>query len=234
MIRHKKPTEAKNKKTYVAYVLDKSSSMESIRDATISAFNEQVDEAKKSGGLGGQTSLSLIQFSGEVEETFFNIPVDEIEGKIDREQYNPNGCTAMFDAIGYTLKKLQRYDEAGDVGFLVVVLSDGEENSSKKYTGADITSLRKELEGTGRWTFMFIGCDENALKTATKTGFASVNFVNTPQGMATASSNLIGTSNTYFSTRAAGHTSMSNAEVSQSWTENLNQSITSLDTIPGN
>lgn len=210
MIRQTKPLQAKNKKTYIAFVLDKSGSMETIREATISSFNEQLQEHRKHGSKGGETFLSLIQFSGQVEETFFNVPLDEIAGELDKEQYAPNGGTAMYDAIGYTLNKLQRWDEPGDVGFLVIVLSDGQENSSKKYDGRQISSLRKELEGTGRWTFQYIGCDAAAIKDAISQGFQSYSYSNTNEGMDILTKRMTANTTAYYGARSAGACSVAN------------------------
>jgi Mg-chelatase subunit ChlD len=211
MIVHKKPLVAKVKKTYVAFILDKSGSMNTVRDLTISAFNEQVQELRKNGSLGGETSISLIQFSGSVEETFFNVPIDETEGELDRTQYSPSGNTAMYDAIGYTLNKLQRFDEPGDVGFLVVILSDGQENSSRKYNGKDILSLKKELESTGRWTFQYIGCDASAIKDAVNNlGFEAHTYRNTTEGWEDLTKTMRYSFSNYCNARAAGHTSVTN------------------------
>ena len=207
MIRHKKIV---NKKTYVAFILDKSGSMAHLRDETISTFNEQLQEHRRNGRKGGETSLSLIQFSGNVEETFFNLLVDEISGKLDREEYNPCGSTALYDAIGYTVNKLQRLDEVGDVGFLVVVISDGQENASRKYTGKEIASLRNELEETGRWTFQYIGSDPNAIIEAQKIGLKSFKFDNTKRGWRDLSDAITYSTASYYSARAGGQTCVSN------------------------
>lgn len=218
MIVHKKPLTAKRKKTYVAFVLDKSGSMEGLKDSTISAFNEQLQEHRRNGSLGGDTTLSLIQFSGSVEETFFNIPIDEIDGELDKSQYTPTGSTAMYDAIGYTLNKLQRFDEPGDVGFLVIILSDGQENASRKYTGKEIAALRQELESTGRWTFQYIGCDSGAIKEAANLGFETHKFENTKVGLVDLSKNLVGCTANYYSNRAVGNTSVANFMANQDQT----------------
>ena len=210
MIRHRKPLRAKNKKTYIAFVLDKSGSMDCVRDNTISAFNEQMQEIRANSHKTGETLLSLVQFSGSVDETFFNIPIDEIEGELDSSQYQPSGSTAMYDAVGYTINKLQRWDEPGDVGFLVIILSDGMENASRKFTGHQVSSLRKELETTGRWTFQYIGCDANAIKEAVGLGFQTCSYSNTDQGWNKVSGQMRSAFVAYADNRHVGATSVSN------------------------
>ncbi len=209
MIRYN-PLLGAAKKTYVAFVLDKSSSMGDIKDATISAFNEQIDEHRANERNGGEIFLSLVQFSGNVEETFFNVPLKKIEGKLDDTQYVPCGSTSLYDAVGYTVSKLQKLDEPGDIAFLVIVLSDGQENTSKKWNGNQIANLRKELESTGRWTFQYIGSDPNGIREAASTGFSTASFENTSLGVDKLSKKMIGATASYYTARGAGLTSVSN------------------------
>lgn len=199
-----------NKKTYVALVLDKSGSMETIRDETISGFNENLQEHRANGRKGGETFLSLFQFNSAVEETYFNVPIDKIEGELDKEQYVPGGMTALYDAIGVAVTKLQKFDQPGDVAFLVIVLSDGMENSSSKYNFLKIKDMRKELESTGRWTFQFIGCDPDAIRAAQGMGLRSHQFENTPDGVKKLFGQVNYSTQNYYASREIGATSVAN------------------------
>jgi len=184
--------------------------MHSIKDATISAFNEQIQEHRNHAAEGGEVYMSLIQFSSEVEETFFNVPIEELDGNLDGEQYQPAGNTALLDAMGYTIKRLQRLDEEGDVAFLVIVLSDGAENCSKKYTNQNIKHLRAELESTGRWTFQYVGCDEVALDSAQSMGWKAWVFKPTVVGVNNLSDHLVRATGVYYQARSFGRTSVGN------------------------
>ena len=55
------------------------------------------------------------------------------------------------------IEQLQAVPDATDpeVSFIVMVITDGEENSSKKWSGASISKKIKELQATDRWTFVF-------------------------------------------------------------------------------
>lgn len=204
MITHK----SKKKTTHVAFVLDKSGSMNTIRDATISAFNEQMQEHKINTSNGGEIFLSLVQFNNVVDETFFNQPIEEIVGELDKEQYVPLGGTALYDAIGHTITKLQKVDAPGDNAFLVIILSDGEENSSRKYNAVSLSSQIKELESTGRWTFQYIGCSDSAIKQVQKLGVKTTAFANTDLGTTIMSAKLKGATSTYYASRAMGLTAV--------------------------
>ena len=66
-------------KTRVAVILDRSSSMQSIRNETISAFNEQVDAIKETS-KDMDTKVSLVTFSTEVDgPVVWNQPVGKLK-----------------------------------------------------------------------------------------------------------------------------------------------------------
>jgi hypothetical protein len=204
MIRRKSKS---SKKTYIAFILDKSGSMESIRDVTISSFNELLQQHKSEAHLGGQTTFTLTQFNGNVEESLFNVPIEEVAGKLSREDYAPSGGTALYDAVMKTLKKLSRFDESGDVGFLVVILSDGQENSSRQATALDVKNLIDELKETGRWTFQYVGCDDAALAQAKATlGVDSFKFDKSAMGLLDLTNKMKTANSIYYNTRSVGST----------------------------
>lgn len=170
--------------TLVNFILDKSGSMQSIQDATISGFNEYVDSLKKDGN---KYSFSLTFFDTEVKQTYKNTPIAKIE-KLSRENYLPDGWTALYDAACRTIKEVK--DSVKDSQkVLTVIMTDGQENSSKEYTEANLKVLIKELEATGKWTFVFLGANQDSFANAAKVGISQMNTVNfaaTSQGMGNA------------------------------------------------
>jgi hypothetical protein len=83
--------------------------------------------------------------------------------------YVPDGTTALLDAIGLTTKLLQPHigeTTEYDTTCVVVILTDGHENASRHYILPVIRGLIKELEGTGKWTFSFIGATLDAVSVA--------------------------------------------------------------------
>jgi hypothetical protein len=85
------------------------------------------------------------------------------------EDFNPNGSTAMRDAMGYTVQKLLDTDD-GNTAYLVYVISDGQTNADSHYvprfneaTGQTEDVLKDLLTGvqaTGRWTITYMGCSQ--------------------------------------------------------------------------
>jgi hypothetical protein len=149
-------------KTYVAIVLDKSGSMGSVRRETISGFNEQVQSIKKNAK--GQVYTSLVTFNDNVEEVYFNQSIDKLE-EISEVNYQPYGCTAMYDAVHHTIKRLEdEADDKDDTAFLLIIMSDGCENASTKVSQNDLAELIQSVQKTNKWTITYMGANQDLSK----------------------------------------------------------------------
>jgi hypothetical protein len=161
--------------------------MDGIRRETVSAFNDQI-KAIRATARGSDTRVSLITFSTRVDEPMiWNKPVRSLR-PIECKDYVPTGFTAMYDAVGSTIARLSDLEEAKDpsVGFLVVVISDGEENHSKEWTSEALARKITVLQKTGRWTFTYLGANQDLSKISKKIGIPIGNtmaFTATPQGV---------------------------------------------------
>lgn len=160
-------------KSRVAIILDGSSSMQSIRGEAIGAFNEQV-ETLHANSKEVETKVSLVEFGTTVKEpTIWNRRTSKLQ-PITNDQYNPNGMTALYDAMGSTIEKLTSLPEANDsdTAMLVVIISDGAENNSKTYNAPFLKQRIKELEATGRYTFSYIGANQDMLDVSNNLGIS--------------------------------------------------------------
>jgi len=208
----KKAKKPKMLKNHVVFILDRSGSMESIRDVTISAFNEQVQSIKRSSAAEGQqTDVSLFTFSNRPDEpTFFTAPVESL-AELTKETYRPDGGTALYDTMLEATRRLGNLKDANDpeTAFLVIILSDGEENASHA-TGDDVAKRLEALNETKRWTFTYLGCSAGDLTKIRSMGISASNsrsFVATAAGVSgTTALNNTATAQ-YFSMRSAGITS---------------------------
>jgi uncharacterized protein YegL len=151
-------------KTYVAIVLDKSGSMASTKEKTIVGYNEQVQQLKVNA-KDQEILVSLVTFNGEVYEHMWNESAEKLS-EATAEDYMPHGGTAMRDAQGYTIKRLQETTDPNekDVAYLVIVISDGETLNDKHFSKPQLRELIDGCQATGRWTFTYLGCSENYLK----------------------------------------------------------------------
>lgn len=159
----KKEVKMSKPKTYVVMILDQSGSMGGTKAQAVQGYNEQVQQMKLNS-KDQDIFCSLITFNGEVFEHLWCEPADKLT-EATTEDYKTEGSTAMRDAVGYAIEKLQRTtDSKEDVAYLVVIVSDGEENASKHYSIEALNELKASAEKTGKWTFTYMGCNERYLK----------------------------------------------------------------------
>jgi Mg-chelatase subunit ChlD len=149
-------------------ILDESGSMASIKHTIIAGFNELVQTIK---GIEKQYPeqehfISLVSFNGlGIKTLHLTAPVSKLE-QIDDSNYRPDASTPLFDAIGYTLNEgIRILRDKTDYNVLVTILTDGEENASREYSGATIKKMIEELKQQN-WTFTYIGTDHDVDKIA--------------------------------------------------------------------
>jgi uncharacterized protein YegL len=157
-------------------ILDESGSMQSIKEATISGFNEVVQTVK---GVGKQFPeqehfITFVTFNGlGIKTLLFNEPVAKLD-QIDKKKYQPDSLTPLFDAMGFSLTRLrQEVQNYPDYNVLVTILTDGMENDSKEYNGLAIKKLVDELS-LQNWTFTYIGANHDVVEFA-----ATISITNT-------------------------------------------------------
>ena len=163
---------AKKLQPVVTVILDKSGSMQGVCQATIDGFNEYVR------GLKGDMPDAMLGL------TLFNHGVEPHEAEQVKNvepltplTYRPSGSTSLYDAVCSTLTSLKD-KVAKDQKSLVVIITDGEENTSTKYTEKHLANLVKELEARGNWTFVFLGANQDAFATASSWGVHKGNTAN--------------------------------------------------------
>jgi len=161
------------KKDYcsITVLLDRSGSMLNIKNDIIGAFNSFIDSQKD---LPGQCDISLYQFDDQYEVVY--------EGKnvkstplLNDENYVPRGWTRLLDGIGKTinnlgvrLSKLPENERPEKV--LFVIITDGEENSSKEFKRNQIFEMIKLQKETYKWQFVFLGANQDAIVTGAQFG----------------------------------------------------------------
>jgi hypothetical protein len=149
-------------------ILDESGSMESIKTTIIQGFNELVQTIQ---GIEKQFPeqehfISFLSFNGLGQKILHFIdPASKLK-QIDDKSYKPNASTPLYDAMGFSINKLkQSLQGQTDYDVLVTILTDGEENASKEFSGNDIKKHVEELK-QNRWTFTYIGTDHDVEKIA--------------------------------------------------------------------
>lgn len=158
------PMPVPAKKVRIGFAIDRSGSMEPLRNEVVTGFNEQVDAINKNATE--DTKVSLVTFATTVKEHFINEPVAKLE-KLTTDKYVPSGWTALNDAVAHLISRLEQSEDANDpnTAFLITVISDGAENQSKEFAGHKgrlaLASKIKSLQDTGRWTFTYLGANQD-------------------------------------------------------------------------
>ena len=145
--------------TSVHIILDESGSMFQCVDDTIGGYNHYINEQKTSNSDG---NVSLYLFSNDYKIIYQNKKIDE-NINLSKDNYSPGGSTSLLDAIGNTINNVT------DDKPIIVILTDGYENSSTSYTKAHVKDLIKMKEDIG-WKFIFLGANQDAIVVASQFG----------------------------------------------------------------
>ena len=163
--------ETKLTKTQVfnVIILDKSGSMERIRQAAIDGFNETLAGIKKAQEKFADTQehfVTLLTFCDcEKKYVFDKEPVADAR-KLTMADYEPCCCTPLYDAMGFTLTSMRNHvSKIEDSVVVVTIITDGLENASKEYTGPAVKRLVEGLKGEG-WTFTYMGANQDSVEVA--------------------------------------------------------------------
>jgi uncharacterized protein YegL len=188
-----------NQVTHASFVLDRSGSMQGIKSQIIGLFNEQLKS------LGTET-MSLVTFSTTVDEPQFYSKTKELTAT----DYNPSGWTALYDAVGRTIEMMEKIPVTPDqdVAYLVIIFTDGEDNSSKEYTTSLLARKIKELQDTKRWTFVYIGVEMDLA--TEKLNIPHKNTLGLKRGLADGGSVMCSSARSYGADRKLGATYTSN------------------------
>jgi len=175
--------------THIVFVLDRSGSMEPLRRMAVDGFNQFLSQQC---ALPGKATATLVQFSDEVWTTWENLPVQE--AGLAFKSYTPGGNTALYDAVGSTIdrvgQKLAALPESQRPGKVVfAILTDGEENSSRRFAAKDVSKrIRHQTDSYG-WEFLFLGASPSWLEQAREMGIQAADataFDPSPDGLADA------------------------------------------------
>ena len=174
--------------TEMVFILDKSGSMAGLEADTIGGFNSMIDRQKKAEG---EALVSAVLFSDESNVIYDRVDVRKVEPMTER-QYYVGGCTALIDALGgaiHHIGNVHKYarEEDRPEHTIFVITTDGMENASRRYTGAQVKEMVKRQKEKYGWEFLFLGANIDAVETAARYGIAedrAVRFHNDAVGQA--------------------------------------------------
>jgi len=157
-------------KVYNLIILDESGSMASMQQPTMSTFNELIQSiAGETTKIDSQEQwINFFSFNGlGIKEQLTLQKVSSLL-LLKEENYRPDSMTPLFDAIGHAANKLiLALAKEKDYVVLVTILTDGEENDSNEYSGAQISTMINSLKKKN-WVFTYIGTNQDVAKEAAK------------------------------------------------------------------
>jgi hypothetical protein len=201
-------------KQYIAFIRDHSYSMGRIAAPAARDYNANIASIKNAATINNiDTIVSTIKCGigpgeGKVVREHINSSVHVLK-PIEEKSYITNGAsTPLFDSVGEAITLLSSVPDADslDVSFLVMVTTDGQENSSSEKWKRGLASEMERLHATDRWSFVFRvpkGYKSALVKLGVHEGNI-LEWVQTESGFkaATAANDLA--VNEYFSLRASG------------------------------
>lgn len=148
---------------HIEFILDRSGSMDSVKTQAISGYNEFVLNLRKDDP---DATLALTQFD--------SVGIERVTARkalhvdlLDQSTYNPRANTPLWDAVGQVVSQSQ---DNPDTNYMVVIFTDGLENNSREWDREKLKKLIDEKSKTGRWTFLYLGANQDAWQEAAKFG----------------------------------------------------------------
>lgn len=184
----KKQNDTSNKTTeriivHNLLILDESGSMESIYRPSLSGCNETIQSVRAAQFKyeNQDQRFSFVTFNSDgIKTKMDDIPIKDVRD-LTPEDYNPNNCTPLYDAIGKSCSALEKKISPMD-RVLVTIITDGYENASSEYTLAAIQGMTERLRAKG-WTFIYMGANQDAREVAMKLKITnSLTFEATEEG----------------------------------------------------
>lgn len=165
--------------THIAFLLDRSGSMQTIKPDVEGGFNAFIDTQKEAKGT---CHVTLAQFDTRYETVYSATPLNEVPA-LDLQ---PRGCTALYDSMGKIITETSAYlnslpKKKRPASIICAIMTDGMENSSREWTSASIKKLVEEKTKEG-WQFLYMGADQDAIEEAGKMGIIADNAMTYTRG----------------------------------------------------
>lgn len=146
------------KKVLVSFIQDRSGSMASVWDETLKGFEIYVESLQEDQKKDNEIEylFSLTTFDTVIEMPHIGSKITGVDGAILKD-HGPRGMTALYDAVG---KTLQAIDDNKSLTFdkaIVVIVTDGQENSSREWSKDALHSAIDDRIKRGNWSFTYLG-----------------------------------------------------------------------------
>ncbi len=139
----------------VHVVIDRSGSMQSIRDDAIGGFNSFLNDTRATHQrwwvwLFDTRGIDLLQE---------NVPASKVR-ELDEATYVPRASTPLYDAVGMALARAREARKTKRN--ILMVLTDGKENSSREWSSRDVKKELTRLSKEENWQVIFVATGAEA------------------------------------------------------------------------
>ena len=157
--------------TEMVFIIDKSGSMSGLESDTIGGFNSNIKQQRETGE---NVLVTAVLFDTTFKTLYDRVNISEIENMTTKD-YCPGGGTALCDAVGNTINRIkyaQQYlkEEERPNKTMFVIITDGQENSSREFSSSKVKELITEQKQKHDWEFLFLGANMDAVETANTYG----------------------------------------------------------------
>ena len=165
--------------TELVFILDRSGSMSGMEKDTIGGFNSLISKQKKEDG---KALISAVLFDDRQEVLYDRVDLEKIE-TMNENQYYVRGCTALLDALGgavHHIGNVHKYarEEDRPEKTIFIIITDGMENSSRRYTYEKVRAMVERQKDRYGWEFLFLGANMDAIAAAGRFGIQAERAVN--------------------------------------------------------
>lgn len=163
------------KKIDVVFVIDKSGSMSGLEDDTIGGYNNFLKQQKEEDN---KVKITTVLFNQDLQIIHDRVDINKVNNLTDKD-YRVGGSTSLNDAIGETINNLNHKSDS----VVFVIITDGQENSSKEYSTADIKKLISK-KSEKNWNFIYLGANVDSFAEASSIGINIYsNYSNDSRGL---------------------------------------------------
>jgi uncharacterized protein YegL len=160
--------------TELVFILDRSGSMGGLESDTLGGFNSML---AKQQATPGECRITTVLFDNEYEVLHDRLDLNAVRPITERE-YFVRGNTALLDAVGKTINKIDNAQRQSKPGYraekvLFVITTDGMENASYEYTYSTVKAQIEQRKSKYGWEFIFLGANIDAVETAGRFGIAA-------------------------------------------------------------
>ncbi len=160
--------------TELVFILDRSGSMSGLESDTIGGYNSLLEKQRKEAG---DAVITTVLFDDYYELLHDRTNIKGVSLITDKDYY-VRGCTALLDAVGKTIAKIENAhlhtaESERPEKTLLVITTDGYENASREFTKEKVKTLVERMQKEHGWEFIFLGANIDSVKTAGSLGISA-------------------------------------------------------------